>query len=287
MQEQLNESFQNLIKKLIGWFDLIITNLPNFILAIIVFSLVYWLSRKAQKWLERLLSTIIDNPSIRSLVTKITSTLLVFVGLTLALSILQLDKVLTSLLAGAGVAGLAIGLALQGTLVNTFSGIFLSLKENLNIGDFIETNGYGGTIKEINLRNTKLLGSDNNFVIIPNSKVLENPFKNYTLTKRIRVNFNCRVGYEANLREVKRVSQKVLTERFPQENGENVEFHYLLFGENAVEFQIRFWVEATEKLSTLEAKSEAIMIIKEAFEKHSFSIPVVMRAVQIEGKSNK
>lgn len=287
MQEQLNVSFQNLVEKLVGWFDLIITNLPNFILAIIIFSLVFWLSRKIQKWLEKLLSTVIDNPSIRSLVIKIFSTLLVFIGLMLALSILQLDKVLTSLLAGAGVAGLAIGLALQGTLVNTFSGIFLSLKKNLNIGDFIETNGFGGVVKEISLRNTKLLGADNNYVIIPNSKVLENPFKNYALTKRIRVNFKCRVDYKANLREVKRVSQAVLTERFPQANEENVEFHYLAFGENAVEFQIRFWVEATEKLSVLEAQSEAMMIIKETFEKHNFTIPVFTRMVNIDEEKNK
>ena len=284
MQEQLNTSFQNLIGKLIGWFDLIITNLPNFLLAVIVFSLVYWLSRKVQRWLEIPLSKVIEDISVRSLAIKITSTVLVFVGLILALGILQLDAVLTSLLAGAGVAGLAIGLALQGTLANSFSGIALSMKDILNIGDFVETNGYSGTVQEINLGNTKLLGTDNNFVIIPNSKVLENPFKNYTLTDRMRITLNCRVGYEADLREVKKVSQEVLTKRFPQENEENVEFYYRVFGENSVDFQIRFWVEATEKISTLEAKSEAMMIIKETFDKNNFTIPASIKAVRIDSK---
>ncbi len=284
MQEQLNTSFQNLIGKLIGWFDLIITNLPNFLLAVIVFSLVYWLSRKVQRWLEIPLSKVIEDISVRSLAIKITSTVLVFVGLILALGILQLDAVLTSLLAGAGVAGLAIGLALQGTLANSFSGIALSMKDILNIGDFVETNGYSGTVQEINLGNTKLLGTDNNFVIIPNSKVLENPFKNYTLTDRMRITLNCRVGYEADLREVKKVSQEVLTKRFPQENEENVEFYYRVFGENSVDFQIRFWVEATEKISTLEAKSEAMMMIKETFDKNNFTIPASIKAVRIDSK---
>lgn len=284
MQEQLNTSFQNLIGKLIGWFDLIITNLPNFLLAVIVFSLVYWLSRKVQRWLEIPLSKVIEDISVRSLAIKITSTVLVFVGLILALGILQLDAVLTSLLAGAGVAGLAIGLALQGTLANSFSGIALSMKDILNIGDFVETNGYSGTVQEINLGNTKLLGTDNNFVIIPNSKVLENPFKNYTLTDRMRITLNCRVGYEADLREVKKVSQEVLTKRFPQENEENVEFYYRVFGENSVDFQIRFWVEATEKISTLEAKSEAMMIIKETFDKNNFTIPAFIKTVRIDSK---
>lgn len=284
MQEQFTTSFQNLMEKLIGWFDLIITNSPNFILAIIVFSFVYWLSRKIQNWLEIPLSKAIEQSSIRTLVIKMTSTVLVLLGLMLALGILELDKVLTSLLAGAGVAGLAIGLALQGTLANSFSGISLSMKDIMNIGDFIETNGYSGTVQEINLGNTKLLGTDNNFVIIPNSKVLENPFKNYTLTERMRITLFCRVGYEADLREVKKVSQEVITERFQQGKEENVEFHYQTFGENAVSFQIRFWVEATEKLSTLEAKSEAIMIIKETFEKHNFTIPASVQAVRIDHK---
>lgn len=282
MQEQLLTSFRFLIEKIGFWVGATLSNLPNFIFAILVFSLVYWLSRKIQRWLEIPLAKVIDQPSIRTLVTKITSTVLVLLGLMLALGILELDKVLTSLLAGAGVAGLAIGLALQGTLANSFSGIALSMKDILNIGDFVETNGYSGTVQEINLGNTKLLGTDNNFVIIPNSKVLENPFKNYTLTSRMRITLLCRVGYEADLREVKKVSQRVITERFQQGNEENVEFHYLNFGENAVEFQIRFWVEATEKISTLEAKSEAMMMIKEVFEKHNFTIPALVNTIRVD-----
>ena len=282
MREQLSASFQFLIEKVSFWLNTAVANLPNFIFAILVFWFVYWLSRKVQQWLELPLSKIIDQASIRSLVIKITSTVLVFVGLILALGIMNLDKVLTSLLAGAGVAGLAIGLALQGTLANSFSGISLSMKDILNIGDFIESNGYSGTVLEINLGNTKLLGSDNNIVIIPNRKVLESPFKNYTLTERIRVKFNCSVGYESDLREVKKVTEEVLGERFPQREDENIEVHYLLFGENAVDFQIRFWVEATERLSLLEARSEAMIMIKETFEKHNFKIPRPMRTIRVD-----
>lgn len=286
MNEQISESLQNLVEKLTSWLNQIIVNLPNFILAILVFIFVYWLSRKIQKWLQRPLTRLINEPSIRLLTIKITSTFLVFLGIVLALGILKLDTVLSSLLAGAGVAGLAIGLALQGTLSNTFSGIVLSMKDIVGVGDFIETNGYSGSVQEINLRNTKILGVDNNIIVIPNSKVLENPFKNYALTQRIRVTINCGVDYKSNLRKVKKVSQEVIGERFPQRVNENIEFHYLEFGESAINFQVRFWVEATEKLSMLEARSEAMMILKESFDEHNFNIPLPIRTLQFDNENS-
>lgn len=135
-----------------GTFEILPLEFTIAMLAMVVFLLTYWLANNLKNWLERPLRRVVKHVSVRSLSSNIVSILLIALGLFLALGILNSDTVLKSLLAGAGVAGLAIGLALQGTLSNTFSRIFLAVKDIMNVGDYIESNGYEGIVQETNLR---------------------------------------------------------------------------------------------------------------------------------------
>jgi len=278
MEEQFSDSLGNLTDKLSTWLDLIITNMPNIILALLIFGTAYYLSQKLHDWVYKILKSRFKQQSIRSLVAKFASILVFAIGLFLGLTILNLDKALTSILAGAGVAGLAIGLALQGTISNTFSGIFLAIKDIMNVGDFVETNGYSGKVEEITLRYLVIRESDNNLVIIPNKLIVENPFKNFGLTKQIRTSIECGVGYESDLRRVKEIAVETIKQAFPQGDKE-LEFQYLEFGGSSINFQIRFWVEAKANLTLLEAKSEAIMLIKEKFDEENINIPYPIRTI--------
>jgi len=282
MEEQLNLSLSNLLKKLSGWLDSLIINLPNLLIALLVFVIAYWLSRNLQGWTNKYLRRIIRQPSIRGLVANIVSILTIIVGLILSLSILNLDGTLKSLLAGAGVAGLAISLALQGTLSNTFSGLFIAIKDEINIGDWIETNDFSGIVVEIDLRNTKIKGSDNNIVVVPNKLILEKPFKNFGLTKRIRTTITCGVGYESDLAKVKKIAIKAIGELYPTNKGEHIEFYYTDFGGSSIDFLLRFWVDAKENLTALEVKSDAIMKIKDTFDENNINIPFPIRTIKNE-----
>jgi len=275
----MESSWNKMLDRMSNWIDMAILNLPNLVIAIVMFVISYWLSKNLQNWSDKSLRRFIKQASIRSLISNILSIIVIAIGLFMALNILNLNEVLSSLLAGAGVAGLAIGLALQGTLSNTFSGIFLAIKDVVNVGDWIETNGFSGRVIEIDLRNTKIKEADNNIVVIPNKMVLENPFKNFGLTTRIRTSIECGVSYDSNLREVKSLSTKVIKELFPPNKGENIEFHYLNFGGSSIDFQIRFWVNATANLTSVEAKSEAIITIKEAFDENNIDIPYPIRTI--------
>jgi len=284
MEEQLESSWSKLIDKLSGWIDVAIVNLPNVLIALLVFVFAYWLSRNLQGWINKYLKRFIRQPSIRSLVANVASILTIIIGLLLALSILNLDGTLKSILAGAGVAGLAISLALQGTLSNTFSGLFIAIKDEINIGDWIESNGFSGKVIEIDLRNTKLKESDNNIVVVPNKLILETPFKNFGLTKRIRTTITCGVGYESDLKVVKEIATKAIEELFLPKNGEHIEFYYTDFGGSSIDFLLRFWVDATENLTALEVKSEAIMKIKDTFDKNGINIPFPIRTIITQNK---
>lgn len=250
------------------------------IIAIIIFVISFWLSKNLERWSNKSLKRIIKQASIRSLISNVLSIATIAFGLILALGVLNLDEVLQSLLAGAGVAGLAIGLALQGTLSNTFSGIFLALKDVLNLGDWVESNGFAGRVIEIDLRNTKIKESDNNIVVIPNKLVLDNPFKNYGLTTRIRTSIECGISYDSDLRKVKKIGIDTIKNLYPPGDFEEIEFHYLNFGGSSIDFQIRFWVEAKANLSSVEAKSEAIIALKEAFDANNVDIPYPTRTIK-------
>jgi small conductance mechanosensitive channel len=279
MTEEVKSSWDEVSERVLGWLDAMVVNLPNILIAVLLFTLSFWLSKNIQGWINKLLKGKIEQTSVRRLISNLASILVVSVGLILALGVLNLDSVLKSILAGAGVLGLAVGLALQGTLANSFSGIFLAVKDILNVGDWVETNGYSGQVIEIDLRNTKIKEADNNIIVIPNKMVVDSPFKNYGLTQRIRTIVKCGVSYDSDLEEVKKIAISSIKENYPTETGEQIEFHYLEFGDSAINFQIRFWIDAKAKLSILEAKSEAIMVIKKAFDKAGIEIPFPIRTL--------
>lgn len=271
-------SLQVLTDKLKGWLEVFIVNIPNIVLAVLVYIFAYFISKKLSTFIKSILASKIKQESIRSLIGNIVAILIIAVGLFLSLTVLNLDTALTSILAGAGVAGLAIGLALQDTISNTFSGIFLAVKNILNVGDYVETNGFKGIVQSINLRYLIIREADNNVVIIPNSLVVDKPFKNYGLTSKIRVTLDCGVGYESDLREVKRIAIETIEKAFPP-NGKEIDFHYLEFGDSSINFHLMFWVDAKINKTQIEAKSDAIILLKEAFEEANINIPYPVRTI--------
>ena len=279
MEEKDLTSWEKLVEKLSSWVDAVVLNLPNFLIAILVFTISYYLSKMFHGWVNKYLRKVIKQPSIRGLIANVVAIVVVILGILLALSILNLNGTLKSLLAGAGVAGLAISLALQGTLSNTFSGLFIAIKDELNIGDWVETNGFSGKIVEIDLRNTKIKESDNNIVVLPNKMILDNPFKNYGLTKRIRTTINCGVGYESNLVGVKKIATEAIKAIYPPNEGEDVELYFTTFGGSSIDFILRFWVDAQANLTALEVKSEAIVALKKAFDENDINIPYPIRTI--------
>lgn len=275
----LGFDLDKLINKLQGWGEAFILRLPNFIVAVLVFILFWILAGYVSKFIRRILMRSVTQQSIKVMAGKTSFAVTVLIGFFIALGIMDLDKVLTSVLAGAGVVGLAIGLALQGTLSNTFSGVLLSFLPQLQLGDWIETNGFAGFVEDINLRSVILKESDNNYVVIPNSKIVDVPFKNYSRTKRSRVSINCGVGYEEDLEKVQKLTLKTLNELFSQAEGETIEFYYQEFGDSSINFVVRFWTDVNKQKDVLISQSKAVMAIKKVFDANDINIPFPIRTL--------
>ena len=280
----INDSFRGVLNKLAEWLDALILNLPNFILAILVFAMFILIAKYAEKLIDKLLRAKGSQDSIRQITTKVIKVVVIFIGFFVALGLLNLDKVLTTVLASAGVVGLAIGLALQGTLNNTFSGVFLSFLPQLQIGDWIETNGYSGEVIEISLRNIIIKEPDNNYVVIPNSKIIEQPFKNFSRTSRSRVMLDCGVAYSSDLEMVESLTKDTIAKLFPSRGNEEVEFMYKEFGDSSINFVVRFWTDVSSNRDILLAKNKSIIALKKAFDKNNVNIPFPIRTIDFSNK---
>lgn len=281
----VEESVSNLWDKLDGWLEAIILKLPNLAMAVLVMFLFYFLARGIRKVLKRTILRKISQVSIQEIIAKVIFVVIILIGFFIALGVLDLDKVLTSILAGAGVVGLAVGLALQGTLSNTFGGLILSFMPQLKINDFISADGVSGFVTEISLRNIILKKPDNNIVVIPNSKFIDGSFTNYSLNNRNRIFVNCGVGYESDLQMVEDLTVKIIADNFKQNDDESVEFFFTEFGDSSINFMVRFWADCVNVKQEHAAIHKAIKIIKKHFDERDINIPFPIRTLDF-GKNN-
>ncbi|QLE02685.1 mechanosensitive ion channel family protein [Galbibacter sp. BG1] len=280
MKDQLSEAWSKMVEELGSWLDAIVVNLPNLLIATIVFAGSFFLSGYINSLVYRLLGRTSMQSSVKRILAKIVSVVVVLAGLFIALGILNLSKLLTSLLAGAGVVGLAIGLALQGTLANTFSGIVLSFVKYLQIGDWVESNGYKGTVVDIDLRMVTIRQPNNNMVFLPNRMVVENPLENYSTNPTAKVFLSCGVGYSSDLDLVQETVEKTLKENFDTiKNDNDLIFYYTEFGDSSINFEVRFTVNSKSNLELNQGRGKAIVAIKKAFDAKGINIPFPIRTI--------
>lgn len=268
-----------LIDKILNMVDSIVLNLPNFVIAILVFFIFIFLAKFIGKLIDRIFQKTSAQRSVRIIIIKVTKVVVILIGFFIALGILNLDKVLTSVLGAAGVIGLAIGLALQGMLNNTFSGVILSFLPRIQIGDWVETNDFSGRVTDIDLRSVVIQTADQNQVIIPNSKIVDSPFKNFSTTNRGRITVSCGVGYESDLEHVQKLTEDVIQSEFKQDVGEGIEFYYQEFGDSSINFIVRFWANVRDQKDVLKATHKAILAIKRTFNEHDINIPFPIRTL--------
>ncbi|MFO6466133.1 mechanosensitive ion channel family protein [Jannaschia sp. KMU-145] len=152
----------------------------------------------------------------------------------------------TSLIAVIGAAGLAIGLALQGTLSNVAAGVMLIFFRPIKLGDFVTINGESGTVKSINLNFTELASIGNVQIIIPNSEVWGNTITNYSAYDTRQAEWIFGVAYDADLGLVEQVIRDTITSdaRFLGEPEPTIKVDAL--GASSVDFLVRAWVKRTD-----------------------------------------
>ena len=259
--------------------DSIVLHLPNFILAIIILIVFWSLANFAGKVSTKLFRRTLKQHSIQVISVRILKTIIIIFGVFVALMVMDLDTLIASVLGAAGVIGLAVGLALQGTLSNTFSGVILSFLPNLRIGDWVETNGYAGFVTDINLRCVIIKPANNNLIMIPNTKIIQEPFTNLSTLSRSRIMITCGVGYESDLEFVEKLVKETIGNHFEPKGNEEVEFFYEEFGSSSINFLLRFWTDSVNSKDQYTAAHTAVKLIKKAFDENGVNIPFPIRTL--------
>jgi len=182
----------------------------------------------------------------------------------------------TSVVAVIGAAGLAIGLALQGTLSNVAAGVMLILFRPVRNGDFVEVAGVMGTIKEITLNFTELADLSNVQVIVPNSQVWGNVIVNYSVNDVRRVEWVFGVGYGANLKSAETIIRETIMAD-PRAHKDPEPFVQVTnLGESSVDFTVRVWCAAGDFFGF---KADMTRQVKEALDAGGVDIPFPTRTI--------
>lgn len=278
-QFDLTEATDKLFEKLTTWVTDIILMLPNLVLAVLVMLLFYFAAKLMRHLLRHIVSRFSDQVALTNLFGTITYLLVIFLGLFVSLNILRLEQTVSSLLAGAGIIGLALGFAFQDISVNFISGILIAFRKPFHIGDLLETKGYIGIVEEINLRVTVIRTLQGLHVIIPNKDIVQSPLTNYTLTDDRRVDIEVGVSYGEDLERVEKITMEAI-EGIPGMSAEaGINLYYTEFADSSINFMIVFWIERANQSNYNAARSEAIKRIKKAFDANGITIPFPIRTL--------
>jgi small conductance mechanosensitive channel len=192
------------------------------------------------------------------------------------LEVLGLEGAIFTALAGAGVAGIAIGFAAKDTLSNFISGIFLYSDKMFNMGDVVEIDGKIGRVVDIHLRNTIIQGFDNKIMTIPNAKTANSLVINYSREPTRRVDIPVGIAYEADLEKAEKVLIEVI-DKDPDFLDEPKPYVVVTkFGDFSIDLEVRAWVENKK---FLDKKVKLMKQIKIAFDKHGIEIPYPKRVM--------
>ncbi len=280
----MEEIYTLLLGELERWAFAGIKMLPKLAVAFIVFFLFLKTGYYFRKLSDRILVKVSDNTAVVRMLSGISYLLFITIGLFLALSILDLDKTVTSLLAGAGVIGLAIGFAFQEIASNFISGVFIAFRRPYKLGDIISLEQFTGTITEINMRTTSITTFQGLEVMVPNKDMFTKALINYTSTPIRRVDVAVGVTYDANLRFVKEVTEKALEKLPGRLKEEKIDIFFQEFGDSSINFEARVWINYRGAKDYLEARDEAIILIKEAFDQNNIIIPFPIRTLEWDPK---
>ncbi len=183
----------------------------NLLVAIVVYVVGSWLIKWAKKLFVKMLQRSKVDATLYTFLTSIVNVVLWFSLIIIIVSILGIET--SSFIALFASAGVAIGMALSGTLQNFAGGVMILLFKPFKVGDYIEAQGYAGTVKEIQIFNTILLTTDAQTIIIPNGGLSTGTMKNYSKEPYRRVDLSFQFAYGADLNQVKQAIQEIQQRR--------------------------------------------------------------------------
>jgi small conductance mechanosensitive channel len=224
---------------------------------------------------------------IARILSRITTLIVIALGFILALDALNLDTAVASMLAGIGIVGVALGFAAKDLFSDFIAGIVLHFEHPFRLGDRVQTlqksatpSGWKseeilGYVDSIKWRATIIRGRRGERYTIPNKDILNNPIVNYYISGDRRIDLYIGIDYTPDLQQVEDLALEAVRVLDPplRDPDRPVEFFYEEIRDTTIIFRIRFWIDDPDQPIFLQARSEAIKVINEAFKAQVVIMP--------------
>ena len=271
----LNAEVDHLIKASQAWIPMIMEYGSRVLLALITLAVGWWLINRLTAKLGNLLALRKADLALQGFISSLANIILKVLLVVSVASMIGIQT--TSFVAAIGAAGLAIGLALQGSLANFAGGVLILLFRPFKIGDWIEAQGVSGTVDSIQIFHTVLRTGDNKTVIVPNGNLSNGIITNYNRQPTRKVVFDVGVDYEADLQKVREVllaladDPRVLKEPAPV-------VVVTALGDSAITMSLRVWVNTPDYWDVLFMLNEHS---RDRLKAEGVDIPFPQRVVRV------
>ena len=275
MENNISEVIEENIPLIKENLPLIIELGTNLLIAVIILIAGWMIGN----WLKRKITTIEKlDTTLRSFLGGFVKYIVLFVSAVIVLQ--QLGVHTASLLAVLGAAGLAIGLALQGTLSNVAAGVMLLVIRPFNVEDFITVGGISGTVKSLGLFGCEMATPDNVYIYCPNSNIWNNDIQNFSKNNERRQDYNISISYDDDIEEaMKAISELIENEdRIIKSEDKKPLIAVQNLGDFSVDILLRVWCPRSDYFKL---KTDMTKAIKEQMDKKGISIPFPTKTVQI------
>ncbi len=241
---------------------------PQLILAILVLIIGLWIIGRVVKLINAALAKGDTDTTLAKFLGSLASVILKALLFISVASMVGIET--TSFIAILGAAGLAVGLALQGSLSNFAGGVLILLFRPYKVGDFIDAQGVSGTVTEIQIFNTVINTPDNKRIIVPNGAISNGIITNFSAEQKRRVDFVFGIGYDDDIAKAKGILQRIFSEddRIHKDPEPFVVVSEL--ADSSVNFTCRVWVDASDYWGVYFDATENVKLV---FDQENISIP--------------
>ena len=281
---KLDEVYKLLSEKLESWIEGGITLLPNIVVAFFIAIAFGIIAKVIGNVAGKLMRRTFESRQIASLLTSIIKSIILVAGIFIALDFVGLKGTVTSLLAGAGIVGLAIGFAFQDMTENFIAGVAMGIRKPFEIGDVIEAEGVFGNVKEINLRNTLVETFYGQLEVIPNKILFRNILTNYSYLGYRTIEIPVGISYADDIEEAARVITDAMNEKDYVIRKEETAVYAESFGDSSINLLLWFWIRYPGDPGFMSVRHDAVSTVKTVLEENDILIPFPIRTLDFNAK---
>ncbi|AZD17596.1 MULTISPECIES: mechanosensitive ion channel family protein [Pseudomonas] len=271
----LNAEVDNLVKASQAWIPMIMEYGSRVLLAVITLAIGWWLINSLTQKVGKLLALRNADQALQGFISSLANVILKVLLVVSVASMIGVET--TSFVAAIGAAGLAIGLALQGSLANFAGGVLILLFRPFRIGDVIEAQGISGTVDSIQIFHTVLRTGDNKTVIVPNGNLSNGIITNHNRQLTRKVIFDVGVNYEADLQKAREVLLDLAKDERVLADPEPVAVVSML-GDSAITLSLRVWVKTADYWDVMFRFNE---LSRDRLKEAGIDIPFPQRVIRV------